>query len=235
MEQGRIYAALCAVMADINPVAKGRKNAQQGFMYRGIDEIMNELQPLFAKHRVFVVPEILEQNREDRETKNGAHLIYSVCKMKYTFYADDGSSVNAIVVGEGMDSGDKATNKAMAIAMKYACLQVLCIPTEEAKDPDATTPDPSKPKNTGSRKGSASQTVEEGYPDFVKRRNAIIKANGITKEQYNNAIQYIIDKGRLPGADPKTWTQEQRTVVLGILSGLNHADQPSEEDGPPAA
>ena len=46
---------------------------------------------------------------------------------------------------EGMDSGDKATNKAMSIAFKYACFQVFCIPTEEMQDPDADTPDPIKP------------------------------------------------------------------------------------------
>ena len=40
-----------------------------------------------------------------------------------------------------MDSGDKATNKAMAIAFKYACFQVFCIPTEEMKDPDGETPE----------------------------------------------------------------------------------------------
>ena len=44
-----------------------------------------------------------------------------------------------------MDSGDKATNKAMAIAMKYALFQVFCIPTEEMKDPDAETPEPTQP------------------------------------------------------------------------------------------
>ena len=43
----------------------------------------------------------------------------------------------AVVIGEGMDSGDKATNKAMAIAYKYACFQTFCIPTEEMKDPDS--------------------------------------------------------------------------------------------------
>ena len=48
----------------------------------------------------------------------------------------------------GMDSGDKATTKAMAIAFKYACFQVFCIPTEEMKDPDAETP----PENTPIKK-----------------------------------------------------------------------------------
>lgn len=65
----------------------------------------------------------------------------SICKIKYTFFAEDGSSVYAIVIGEGMDTGDKATNKAMSIAFKYACFQVFCIPTEEMQDPDAERPE----------------------------------------------------------------------------------------------
>ena len=67
-------------------------------------------------------------------SQKGGTLIYSICRIKYTFYAEDGSNVSAVVIGEGMDSGDKATNKAMSIAFKYACFQVFCIPTEEMKD-----------------------------------------------------------------------------------------------------
>ena len=124
-------------MTDIGAVGKTSKNAQQGFMFRGIDAVMNALSPALIKNKVFVVPEILEQTREERQTSKGGNLIYSVCKIKYTFYAEDGSSLSATVIGEGMDSGDKATNKAMSIAFKYACFQVFCIPTEEMADPDA--------------------------------------------------------------------------------------------------
>ena len=79
-------------------------------------------------------------------TNKGGTILYSMLKIKYTFYAEDGTNVSAVVIGEGMDSGDKASNKAMAIAMKYAFFQVFCIPTEEMKDPDAETPEPSRPK-----------------------------------------------------------------------------------------
>ena len=106
---------------------------------------MNVFQPLMAEAGIFIVPEVLEAKREDRQTAKGGNLIYSVLKMKYTFYASDGSSVSAVVIGEGMDSGDKASNKAMAVAMKYAMFQVFCIPTEELDDPDAVCPPPSLP------------------------------------------------------------------------------------------
>lgn len=138
-----IYNAILGVMADVGAIGKDKQNKQQGFKYRGIDDVMNALQPAMVKHGVFVAPTILNQRREERQTSKGSNLIYSICTVKFTFYAQDGSSVDAVVIGEGMDSGDKATNKAMSIAFKYACFQVFCIPTEEMKDPDAETPEES--------------------------------------------------------------------------------------------
>lgn len=132
-----IFTAINACMNDIGVVGKNDRNEQQRFMYRGIDAVMNAINPALIKNKVFVVPEVLEQTREERQTKSGGNLIYSICKVKYTFYAEDGSNISATVIGEGMDSGDKATNKAMSIAFKYACFQVFCIPTEEMVDPDA--------------------------------------------------------------------------------------------------
>lgn len=136
----QIHKAILGVMEDIGAIGKNQKNAQQGFMYRGVDAVMNALQPALVKHRIYVVPEVLEQRREERQTAKGGNLLYSIVTMRYAFYAEDGSSVSAVVIGEGMDSGDKATNKAMSVAFKYACFQVFCIPTEEMRDPDGETP-----------------------------------------------------------------------------------------------
>lgn len=141
-----IYEAISRCMEEIGAVGKDAVNKQQGFKYRGIDAVMNAINPALTKNHVFIVPEVLDQSREERTTKSGGALIYSVCRIKYTFYAEDGSCIEAVTVGEGMDSGDKATNKAMAIAFKYACFQVFCIPTEEMKDPDEETQDTEKPQ-----------------------------------------------------------------------------------------
>lgn len=133
-----IYKAIGEIQRELDAIGKNKKNQQQGFNFRGIDDVYNALHPLLAKHGVFTVPEVLEDRSEDRQTKNGGQLIYRILRMKYTFYAVDGSSVSAVVIGEGMDSGDKASNKAMSIAHKYAFFQVFSIPTEEvaASDPD---------------------------------------------------------------------------------------------------
>ncbi len=144
MENAKIFKAIADTMNDVSAVGKNSKNEKQNYNFRGIDAVMNALHPAMVKNRIFVVPEVLDQQREERQSKNGK-LIYSICKIKYTFFADDGSNISATVIGEGMDSGDKATNKAMSVAFKYACFQVFCIPTEDMTDPDAETPPPSVP------------------------------------------------------------------------------------------
>lgn len=131
-----IYETINLIMMEVPAIGKNKKNPKQNYNFRSIDDVMNRLQPLFAKFKLFVTPEILEHTREERRTSTGGVLLYSICKIKYTFYAEDGTSVETIVIGEGMDSGDKASNKAMAVALKYALFQVFCIPTEELKDPD---------------------------------------------------------------------------------------------------
>ena len=143
-----IYEAIADIMRQGYAIGKNNKNQQQGFLYRGIDDVMNVFQPLMAERGIFVVPEVIDATREERQTANGRNLIYSVLTIRYTFYASDGSSVSAVVVGEGMDSGDKASNKALAVGMKYALFQTFCIPTEEMRkaDPDAETPPESTPK-----------------------------------------------------------------------------------------
>lgn len=137
-----IYAALNGIMADIGSIGKERQNQQQHFMFRGIDQVMNTLKPLLAKHKVNIIPEVVDMKREERRTGSGGTLMYSILTVKHHFVATDGSEVVSTTIGEGMDSGDKASNKAMSIAFKYACFQVFCIPTEEMTkdDPDLNTP-----------------------------------------------------------------------------------------------
>lgn len=144
----KIYPAICAITKEIGAIGKDKKNMQQNFMFRGIDQVMNTLHPLLAEFGVFVLPEVIETQREERQTRNGGNLIYTVHKVCYHFTAIDGSEVCATVVGEGMDSADKSSNKAMAVAFKYACFQVFCIPTEEMAKDDADyySPEPSTPK-----------------------------------------------------------------------------------------
>ena len=181
-----IYEAISRCMEEIGAVGKDAVNKQQGFKYRGIDAVMNAINPALVKNHVFIVPEVLDQQRQERTTNKGAVLIYSICRIKYTFYAEDGSFIEAVTVGEGMDYGDKATNKAMAIAFKYACFQVFCIPTEEMKDPDEETPDPVKPQFTPATPEQLHKINEfvDAYAEMCENAKAVDIMNQL-KKMYN--------------------------------------------------
>lgn len=180
MENLGIYKAIAGVMEDVGAVKKNGINKSQGFKFRGIDDVMNALHPAMVKNKVFVVPEILEQEREKKTLKSGTEMIFSLCKIKYTFFAEDGSFVEAVVIGEGMDTGDKATNKAMSIAFKYACFQVFCIPTEEMIDPDAERPEMEekqgeKPVSRGKKADAKPKKEESGGAEAPEGEQRITK------------------------------------------------------------
>jgi hypothetical protein len=131
----KIYPAMLAAMEAIGAIGKGRKNPQQGYSFRGIDDVLNNLQPALIKAGVFVIPRMSMLNREERQTKAGGTMIYTTVRGEYDFIsAEDGSKVTACTYGEGMDTSDKSTNKAMSAALKYAIIQAFSIPTEELID-----------------------------------------------------------------------------------------------------
>jgi hypothetical protein len=177
-----IYKAIIGVMKTINAIGKDRRNSQQNFAYRGIDDVMNELHGALAENGVFVVPEVLDETRSTGKSKSGGELYYTRLKIRFTFYTDDGSSVSAVVIGEAMDSGDKASNKALSIGLKYAMLQVFCIPTEDEKDPDAQSPQPQagtmKPAKPAPKKAAFDFTPKGGEttPAEKKELGEIFKA-----------------------------------------------------------
>lgn len=132
-----INVRMVAVMRELGAIGKDKKNEQQGFKYRGIDDVYNALNPILSKHGVFMTATVVSKTREERTNAKGTVLAFTCLKMRYQFRAEDGSSVETEAEGEGMDSGDKSSNKAMAVAHKYALLQAFCIPTQDLVDPDA--------------------------------------------------------------------------------------------------
>lgn len=139
METQGIYKAMAGIIMEIGHISKDKTCSGGGnYKYRGIDDVYNTINPLMGKYGVFVLPTAQERSCEERKTKSGS-VNYVIMRMTYRFCHEDGSFVECSTVGEAMDFGDKGTNKAMSIAMKYALFQIFCIPTEETDDPDAVS------------------------------------------------------------------------------------------------
>lgn len=133
-----IYPALIKANKAIGAIAKNNANQQQHFMFRGVDDVYNELHPILAECGIVIVPEVVSYDVSEGRSTKGSVIFYTRATIRHHFTAEDGSHVTTKVVGEAMDSGDKGMNKAMSIALKYALFQIFTIPTKEDKDPDAT-------------------------------------------------------------------------------------------------
>lgn len=121
-------------------IGKDKKNQQQGFAYRGVDDFYEVLAPLLAKHQLCILPRVVSRTATEKTNKNGTLLFYVSVTVEYDFIsAKDGSKVTTRMEGEAMDSGDKATGKACSYAYKNNATQVFSIPIEPALDPDAVS------------------------------------------------------------------------------------------------
>jgi hypothetical protein len=131
-----IMQRMLAVMQDVGAVRKGEKNAAQGFNFRGIDSVVNAVAPALKKNGVLVVPALQSVEYAQVEVgKNRTPMLQCRVIVQYVFAAEDGTTLAASVAAEALDSGDKATAKAMSVAFRTALLQALCLPTDEP-DPD---------------------------------------------------------------------------------------------------
>ena len=186
MENKTIYQKMGAIMREINPIPKGQRNTQQGYDFRGIDDIFAELHNLFAKHGVFVLPNLLKEETEEREAdyiKDGKTVKRVVRTSKalvqYFFVSEsDGSEVSATSMGEAADYGDKASNKAQTFAIKNTLINIFLIPTKEKKDGDFDSYE-YKPKQKTSSYSTTATTRQQ--PDLSEK---LEKGKKLYKELY---------------------------------------------------
>jgi hypothetical protein len=220
-EPPKVYGAICAVMADIGKtgIAKDRKNVQQNYAFRGIDDVYNELNGLLAKHRLVMLPAVAEAKRTERETKNGGVLFYTQLTVDFTLAsAEDGSTTTIRTVGEAMDSADKSSNKAQSAAYKYAAMMVFCIPTEGDNDADATTHEVRAGiAATANGRKSSAQAKRDGDDAKVKADIAKCDKDGLREwhERFDDYTAHL----------PLSWLDSIRDMLELRLEELNGATE----------
>jgi len=136
-----VYRAINAITAAFakDGIAKIHTNIRDQYQYRSIDDVLNRLGPLLAKHRLCVLPRVLKHRTSTQVGEQDA-LLTSV-RLLAAFdlvSARDGSCHTVQGWGEALDAGDKGTAKAMSSAYKGAMLQAFCIPVAN-DDPDASS------------------------------------------------------------------------------------------------
>jgi hypothetical protein len=126
-----VHEAFAAVMADVKAIEKADRNTApgQGFLFRGIDAVMQAVGPALRTHKVFIIPTASDMASETYETSKGKAMRNVTVTMKYTVYGPDGDWFEGAAFGEAADVGDKAVTKAQSVAYRTFLLQALTVPT----------------------------------------------------------------------------------------------------------
>jgi len=202
----KVYKAINNVQADLSVlgITKDRRNMQgSGYNFRGIDDVYNTIAPLLAKHGLCILPRVLSRECVERVSQKGGALFYVTVDAEFDFVsAEDGTKHTVKTFGEAMDSGDKATNKAMSAAYKYACFQAFSIPTESDNDADAHTHTPA-PKVSATKTDLVPPTRMAIVADVAAAIDERISANdligafeeysGITDVEEKTALWGMLD------------------------------------------
>lgn len=210
----KIYEAINAIMSAIEPIAKNKVNPQQNYKFRGVDDVYAVLSPMLTANKVVIIPNVINHDLQQFTTAKGGIIFRALVNVEYTVAsAEDGSHIKVTVTGEGMDSGDKATPKALSGAYKYMAFQLFCIPvdtgddaehqdhnvTGQAQPQQQATPQPEKWLNKFSdKKGTISRDWENVLSAIelgtVKNVNDVAKVYKISKE-LRAELQQIFDNG----------------------------------------
>jgi hypothetical protein len=221
---------LSLVMDEITSVGKSEVNRQQGFQYRGIDAVLNEVGPAFRKHRVKAIPTVLDKQYADILVgKDRTPMTRVTVTVEYAFRGPTGNSVTATVIGEAFDSGDKATAKAMSVAYRIALIQVLALPTNEP-DPDAFTYERAQAEQQQPQQQGRQGRQQRGGGDWVvTMRNRINRAGSLPAlYQIAGQITEHAKAGNLGDADGNSL----QTAYDARLRHLQH-EQPPAQPRPP--
>ena len=144
-EPQMIFEKMHAIMAEIGVIGKDGTNDFQKYKFRGISQVVDALQPLLVKHKVIMLPQYsgLQLHVQDKG-------FTATCNLQLGFISvEDGSNCFYASVGQGADSGDKAANKAMTAAFKYALCHGLGIRENEVgEDADSDSPTVTRGKVT---------------------------------------------------------------------------------------
>jgi len=180
-EQGpTIEAALAAVMNDVTHVGKEGKNSAQGYSFRGIDGVLNAVGPAFRRHGVIALPHVEQSEHHLVEVgKNRTPMRQATVIVRYVFHGPRGDSLDCVVAAEAMDSGDKATSKAMSVAHRTALIQALALPTHEP-DPDASSYERASAGESDSTTPPASTGNSDDFPitPFEAKRELLDACGG---------------------------------------------------------
>jgi hypothetical protein len=212
IDERSVYERVLAIIGELPAIGKTQRNTQQNFMFRGHDDVMNALNPLLAKHGVFIVPDVMERITAERQTSGGKTMYEVNLHVKFRFFGAGGDVFIASGWGEGTDMGDKATSKAMTMAFKYVIAEVFALATAEVSDADAGSPEETT-RGTSPPRQPRQEAAQRPKPEFDPAKHMLDGAIIVRTEEDADALARTINDW-----DPdQNWNAVEEYVLLHLF------------------
>lgn len=170
-----IFQKMAEITNELGTVSKNLNvEVSKTASYKAVSEvdILNAVKPLEYKHGVYSYPHetnIINQEIVTTKTQYGDRDYYFIrLERIYRFVnvEDPKDYIEVKSYGDGIDTGDKATGKAMTYADKYALMKAYKISTGDDPDKEASDESPkhqSKPQPISKATDKQLQLIKELY------------------------------------------------------------------------
>ena len=158
MTPSNIHEDIAAVMQSVGYVQK-TKSPGLTYTYAGEASLIEALRPPMVEAGIYCyVADLIEINETQFETAKGTPMNQvSLTAVVRFMHTPSGTFIDVKARGTGMDTGDKAGNKAATGAYKYALRQTFCIETGDDPDKDPSE-EQARAGHTGNGSGNGRTT-----------------------------------------------------------------------------
>lgn len=123
-----IHEKLSTIQKEIEGILKDKRH-QKGYMFRGIEDFLNTMHPLFKQHEIVILPSVVSAQDGTTTTSRGTTMLTASVVMSYKFIATDGSSETASASGFNSSSEGAQHANAQKDAYKTMLEATFSIPT----------------------------------------------------------------------------------------------------------
>jgi len=171
-----VYEAVNYVMKQVGYVQK-EESRKLGYSYASEAALISAIRPHMVEVGLFVYPSsMIDIPAESFTSKHGSTINVSKLAAIYCFHhAPSDTKFFVSVIGKGMDTGDKDSNKAMTAAFKYAIRQPLMIETGD--DPDKISSEEFEKTDVSFARPLSPEALKIG----LNKRSEEMKAQGMTR------------------------------------------------------
>ncbi len=152
---------LSEVMGEVERIAKNGRNDHFNYDFATEADISEAVRGHMASRHLMLVPSVEKTEWEVLTSAKGAPKKICTLTVTYTLMdGDSGEEMKFTILGQGEDSGDKATYKAMTGATKFALMKLFLIPT--GNDPEKDNENRYTPKPGGDRPSEDAPSAPHG-------------------------------------------------------------------------